>query len=87
MKNCHKKLKELIEEVVIPDIEDELDDTFEKITKTKNSAEFEEKLKELHEMRDQFQEILQEIENRTLSGDECIEIYEEITEMISEEEE
>lgn len=87
MKNCHIKLKELIEEVVIPDIEDALDETFEQINKTKNSTEFEEKLKDLHEMRDEFQEILQEIEDRTLSKDECIEIYNEIMEMLGEEEE
>ena len=86
MKNCHQKLKELLEEVVLPDIEEELDDTFEKINKTKSSDEFEDHIKELHEMRDEFKEILSEIEERTLSNDECIEIYEEIMDMIGEDE-
>jgi len=87
MKKCHLKLKELLEEVVLPDIEEELDDTFEKINKTKNSTEFEEHIKDLHEMRDEFKEILEEIEEKTLSNDECTEIYEEIIDMIGEDEE
>lgn len=85
MKKYHLKLKELIEEVILPDIEDELDDIFEQINKLKNSTKFEDELKELHEMRDEFKEILQEIEERTLSKDECIELYEEITQMLEEE--
>jgi len=87
MKNCHKKLKELLEEVVLPDIEEELDDTFEKINQKKNANEFEEHISELHEMRDEFKDILSEIEEKTLSNNECIEIYEEIISMIGEEEE
>lgn len=86
MKNCHLKLKELIEEIILPDIEEELDDTFEKINKNKNSSDFEQHINDLHEMRDEFKEILNEIENRTLSKDECIEIYEEIKGMIIEDE-
>jgi len=87
MKNCHQKLKELIEEIVLPDIEEELDDTFEKINQKKNANEFEEQISELHEMRDEFKEILSEIQERTLSNNECVEIYEEIISMIKEEEE
>jgi uncharacterized protein (UPF0305 family) len=86
LKKCHLKLKELIEEVVLPDIEEELDLIFEKVAKEKNSDKFEEQLNDLHEMRDEFKSILDEIEKRTLSNDECIEIYEEITSMITEDE-
>ena len=84
MKNCHQKLKELLEEVVLPDIEEELDDTFEKINKNKSSNQFEQHIKELHEMRDEFKEILTEIEDKTLSDEESTEIYEEIMSMIEE---
>ena len=87
MKKCHQKLKEFIEDTILPDIEEELDNIFEKINKLKNSTKFEQEIKDLHEMRDEFKEILQEIEERTLSNDECSEIYEEIIEMLGVEEE
>ena len=88
MKNCHKKLKELIEEVVLADLEDELDSIYDIIAKDKRSDEEQkETLKELHEMRDEFNEIIKEIEERSLSSEECQELYSEIEDMIAEEEE
>lgn len=87
MKKCHEKLKEFIEEIILPDIEEELDNIFEKINKLKNSNKFEQEIKDLHEMRDEFKEILTEIEQKTLSNEECTEIYEDIIEMLREEEE
>jgi DNA-binding transcriptional regulator YbjK len=86
MKKCHLKLKELIEAVILPDIEDELDDTFEQITKTKDSLQFNDHLKELHEMRDELQGILKDIKNQELSQDECVELFEEFRTMLEEEE-
>lgn len=83
MKNCHNKLKELIEEVVLPDIENEIDNIYEVIAKAKNSNDEQSAtLKDLHEMRDEFKSVLDEIEERTLSKDECIELYEEIEAML-----
>lgn len=76
----------MIEEIVLPDIEEELDNIFEKVTKTKDSKEFNTQINDLHEMRDEFKEILKEIEEKTLTKEECIEIYEEIKSMIIEEE-
>ena len=88
MKNCHKKLKELIEGVVLPDIADHMDEIFEIVAKDKNASDKHSKeLDELHEMRDEFQEVLKEIEDRELEMDECVELYEEITEMLKGDEE
>lgn len=87
MKNCHKKLKEFIEEIILPDIEEELDKIFEIINKQKDSTKFEQEIKDLHEMRDEFKTVLEEIEQGNLPQEECIELYEEIEEMISDEEE
>jgi len=85
MKKCDLKLKELIERTVMPDIEDRLDEIFADIAKSKNATdEQNEEIKEMHEMRDEFNEILKEIENRELSKEECAELFEEITEMISD---
>ncbi|MEA2049489.1 MAG: hypothetical protein U9O56_01960 [Campylobacterota bacterium] len=88
MKNCHIKLKQLIKDVVLPDIEDATDEIFEQIANSKNaSAKLKEQLEEMHEMREEFNEILKEIEERTLSKDECVELIEEINEMIQDLEE
>jgi len=88
MKKCDIKLKELIEETVMPDIEDRLDELFADIAKNKNTTdEQNEEIKDLHEMRDEFNEVLKEIENRELDKEECAELYEEIMEMISNAEE
>ena len=85
MKKCDLKLKELIETVVLPDIEDNLDEIFAQIAKDKNtSLAQKEEIEQMHEMRDDFNEILKDIENRELDKEECAELYEEISTMIEE---
>lgn len=88
MKKCDLKLKELIETVVMPDIEDRLDEIFADIAQSKNATDEQNaEIKDMHDMRDEFNDILKEIENRELSKEECAELYEEITAMISDAEE
>jgi len=88
MKRCDLKLKELIEKTVIPDIEDNLDEIFADIAKTKNATdEQNEELKDMHEMKDELNGILKDIENRELGKEECAELFEELTDMINEMEE
>jgi hypothetical protein len=80
-----KKLKTLIEDVVLRDIEDYMDNIFEEINSKKStSSENSDALKEMHVMRDEFQEVLKDIENGTLEQDECSELLEEIHSMIEE---
>ena len=88
MKRCEQRLQELIEDVVIPDIEEHVDDIFEEITNNKNaSSETKIELDELHEMRTEFTQILEDIKNKELEKDECAELYEEIKQMIDDNEE
>ena len=88
MKKCDLKLKELIETTVIPDIEDRLDEIFADIASSKGATEEQnEEVKDLHEMRNEFSDILKDIENRELDKEECAELYQEITDMISDSEE
>jgi len=88
MKKCDLKLKELIETVVLPDIEDRLDEIFAEIAQNKKTTDEQNtEIKDMHDMRDEFNDILKEIENREHSKEVCAELYEEITEMISEAEE
>ncbi len=85
MKRCEQKLQELIEEVVIPDIEEYIDDIFEEIANNKNASDkVKAELEQMHDMRKEFAEILKDIENRQLDKDECVEIYEEINDMIKD---
>jgi shikimate kinase len=88
MNDCFIKLKELIENVVLADIEDQTDEIFALIAKDKDGKDkYKEQLDELYEMREEFYEILNEIKNKQLTKDECKELYEEIFEMISGDEE
>ncbi|MCK5111344.1 MAG: hypothetical protein KAQ94_07475 [Arcobacteraceae bacterium] len=83
MKRCEQRLQELIEDVVMPDIEDHIDDIFESIANDKNASdEAKAELDEMHEMRAEFSEILKDIKNKELDKDECAELYEEIKQMI-----
>jgi len=83
MDQCENKLKELIENIVIIDIEDHIDDIFEQISKNKNvSDEKRIELEEMHKMRIEFLEILNDIKNKVLNQDECHELYEEMVGMI-----
>jgi hypothetical protein len=85
MSECNKKLKELLEDVVMPDIEDAIDDIFEEIATNKNaSKEDEEELEDLQEMRKEFTLVLDDINNNELEEDECKELLEEISTMIEE---
>jgi hypothetical protein len=85
MKKCDLKLKELIETVVLPDIEDNLDDIFAEIARDKNtSLAQKEEIDQMHEMRDDFNSILKDIKNRELNKEECEELFNEISSMIEE---
>ncbi|MFZ9659544.1 MAG: hypothetical protein ACO29X_03240 [Arcobacteraceae bacterium] len=88
MTDCFVKLKELIENVVLADIEDQTDEIFALIAKDKDSKDkYTDELNDLYEMREEFHEILTDIKNNELSKEECKELYEEIFEMISGDEE
>jgi len=88
MSECNERLKKLLEDVVMPDIEDAIDDIFEDIATNKNASQKEEdELEEFQEMRKEFTLILEDINNDDLEEDECKELLNEITVMIEEAEE
>ena len=85
MDNCNNSLKQLLEDVVIPDIEDAIDDIFEDINSKKDASKDDHaQLDELNEMKQEFTLILEDIENDDLDDIECKELIKEISEMISE---
>lgn len=85
MKDCNIKLKELIENVIMPDIEEHIDSIFEVIAKDKVADDAKKtELENIQGMKEEFKTILEEIENDELDNDECKEIYNDIMDMISE---
>ena len=85
---CYERLGDLIENVVMVDIEEQLDELFEKVANDKNAKdEYNDEINDLHEMRTEFKAILEDIENNELENDECTELYDEILHLISDEEE
>jgi DNA repair ATPase RecN len=86
-KECYERLGDLIQNVVLVDIEEQLDDLFEKVANDKNAKEqYNDEINDLHEMRTEFKTILEEIDNNELQSDECAELYDEILQLISEDE-
>jgi len=84
MKNA-EDLIELLQEDVIPEIEDVIDMLFEKINDNKNAGDEEKlELKELQELRSEFLGMLDEAKKGEIDEDECADIIKEIDKMRSE---
>jgi hypothetical protein len=79
------KLKALLENEIIPDLEGVIDSIFQDI---KDGAEIslgeKEELEELQEMHRECREILVEIEAKEMDEDEAQELLEELIEIVSE---
>jgi len=83
--NKVEELTKLIEEDVLPEIEDFIDDLFEQIADNKEATvEDKEELKEIQTLRSDFKEMLEDIQSGDVDEEEAIEIIEEINEMRSE---
>lgn len=74
-------LKNMLTEEVIPEVEDYMDDIFELIATKKATPEDEEELDEVRDMRDEFKEMITELENDEIDEDECAEIISELKAM------
>ena len=85
MTQTEEKLIKLIEEDVLPDVEEYIDVLFEKIASKNYLDEDETNLYEMQEMRDEFKDMLVEIKSGEMEEEECLDIIEEIHEMKEEE--
>lgn len=81
MTQTEEKLLDLINNEVLPDIEEYIDVLFEKIASKNYTDEEKENLYEMQEMRDEFKEMITEINSGEMEEEECLEIIEEIHEM------
>jgi hypothetical protein len=76
-----QKLKELITNSVLLDIDEALDEIFEEIANNKEASdEAKEEIDELREFKADLEDILKDIENKDIDEQECEEIYNEILE-------
>ena len=85
MKNT-EKLKNLLENEVIPDLEVAIDELFAKIDKAKNaSSEDKNDLEEMRDMRTECFAMVEEIKREEMDEEEATELLEELVEMKTEE--
>ncbi len=81
-------LEKLLEEEILPEIEDHIDDLFEVIAQSKDvTAQDREALDDARVLRDDFKAMLEELRSGDMDEEECQEIIEELNEMRQDEEE
>lgn len=82
--SIQKNLKDLINNDVLVEIEDYIDELFEIIASKKEDERTKEELTNMQEMRDDFKEIIKDIDSGELDDEEAQEIFDEIIEMRTE---
>jgi len=84
MKNT-EKLKNLLENEVIPDLEVAIDELFAKIDKAKNaSSEDKNDLEEMRDMRTECFAMVEEIKREEMDEEEATELLEELVDIKTE---
>mgnify|MGYP001248703341 CR=1 FL=1 len=82
--SIQKELENLIKNEVLVEIEDYIDELFEIIAAKKEDDEIKEELKQMQEMKKDFEEMLADLVHGDIDDEECREIIEEIHEMRKE---
>jgi len=81
MTHAQDQLIKLIEDEVLPDLEEYIDVLFEKIASKNYLDEDEQNLYDMQEMRDEFKDMLKEVKDGEMEDEECLEIIDEIHDM------
>ncbi|MDD3009136.1 MAG: hypothetical protein PHQ70_09765 [Arcobacter sp.] len=79
-----EELEDLIKNEVLVEIEDYIDELFEIIAAKKDDDNTKEELKQVQEMKKDFEEMLADLIHGDIDDEECREIIEEIHEMRKE---
>ena len=82
--SIQKELENLIKNEVLVEIEDYIDELFEIIAAKKEDDEIKEELKQMQEMKKDFEEMLADLVHGDIDDDEAREIIDEINEMRKE---
>ena len=85
--SIQKELEDLIKNEVLVEIEDYIDELFEIVAAKKENDEIKEELKQMQEMKKEFEDMLVDLVHGDIDDEECEEIIAEINDMRKEEEE
>jgi hypothetical protein len=85
--SIQKELEDLIKNEVLVEIEDYIDELFEIVAAKKEDDEIKEELKQMQEMKKEFEDMLVDLVHGDIDDEECEEIIAEINDMRKEEEE
>jgi uncharacterized protein YaaN involved in tellurite resistance len=76
------QLKHLIQSELIPDVEEHIDDIFESIASQKDATiEERAQLDDMQALRDEYKELLKEIQSGDIDEEEAEQLYTELTSM------
>jgi uncharacterized protein YaaN involved in tellurite resistance len=76
------QLKHLIQNELIPDVEDHIDEIFESIASQKDATPQERaQLDDMQALRDEYKELLTELQNGDIDEEEAEQLYTELTSM------
>lgn len=76
------QLKHLIQNELIPDVEDHIDDIFESIASQKDATPQERaQLEDMQALRDEYKDLLAEIQSGDIDEEEAEQLYTELTSM------
>lgn len=83
-----EQLKHLIQNELIPDVEDHVDELFEGIASAKDATtEERNQLEDMQALRDEYKELLKELQSGDIDEEEAEQLYTELTAMRTEGEE
>ena len=85
--SIQKELEDLIKNEVLIEIEDYIDELFEIVAAKKENDEIKEELKQMQEMKKEFEDMLVDLVHGDIDDEECEEIIAEINDMRKEEDE
>ena len=85
--SIQRELEDLIKNEVLVEIEDYIDELFEIVAAKKEDDEIKEELKQMQEMKKEFEDMLVDLVHGDIDDEECEEIIAEINDMRKEEEE
>ena len=84
--SIQKELEDLIKNEVLIEIEDYIDELFEIVAAKKENDEIKEELKQMQEMKKEFEDMLVDLVHGDIDDEECKEIIQEINDMRNEDE-
>ena len=84
--SIQKELEDLIKNEVLIEVEEYIDELFEIIASKKEDENTKEELKDMQEMKKDFEDMLVDLVHGDIDDEECKEIIQEINDMRNEDE-